>query len=49
MAARGGGFGIGAEALYSQKGARDEVPIASLTKVFTAVQALEMASPDTLM
>ena len=33
--------------VYAQKGARDEVPIASLTKVFTAVQALEMASPDT--
>lgn len=33
--------------VYAQKGARDEVPIASLTKIFTAVQALEMASPDT--
>lgn len=33
--------------VYAQKGARDEVPIASLTKVFTAVQALEMAPPDT--
>lgn len=35
--------------VYAQKGARDEVPIASLTKVFTAVQALEMAPPDTLI
>jgi D-alanyl-D-alanine carboxypeptidase len=32
--------------VYAQKGARDQVPIASLTKVFTAVQALEMASPN---
>lgn len=35
--------------VYAQKGARDEVAIASLTKVFTAVQALEMASPDTII
>jgi D-alanyl-D-alanine carboxypeptidase (penicillin-binding protein 5/6) len=35
--------------VYAQKGARDEVAIASITKVFTAVQALEMASPDTLI
>lgn len=35
--------------VYAQKGARDEVPIASLTKVFTAVQALEMAPPDTVI
>lgn len=35
--------------VYAQKGARDEVAIASLTKVFTAVQALEMASPETLI
>jgi D-alanyl-D-alanine carboxypeptidase (penicillin-binding protein 5/6) len=33
--------------VYAQKGAHDQVAIASLTKVFTAVQALEMASPDT--
>jgi D-alanyl-D-alanine carboxypeptidase (penicillin-binding protein 5/6) len=33
--------------VYAQKGAHDEVAIASLTKIFTAVQALEMASPDT--
>lgn len=33
--------------VYAQKGARDEVPIASLTKVFTAVQALEMVPPET--
>ena len=32
--------------VYAQKGARDEVPIASLTKIFTAVQALEMAPLD---
>ncbi len=32
--------------VYAQKGARDKVPIASLTKVFTAVQALEMAAPN---
>lgn len=35
--------------VYAQKAARDEVPIASLTKVFTAVQALEMASPGALI
>ncbi len=35
--------------VYAQKGAHDEVPIASLTKIFTAVQALEMAPPDTLI
>ena len=33
--------------VYAQKGARDEVAIASLTKIFTAVQALEMAPPST--
>jgi serine-type D-Ala-D-Ala carboxypeptidase (penicillin-binding protein 5/6) len=33
--------------VYAQKDARDEVPIASLTKIFTAVQALEMAAPNT--
>ncbi len=33
--------------VYAQKDARDEVAIASLTKIFTAVQALEMASPGT--
>jgi D-alanyl-D-alanine carboxypeptidase len=31
--------------VFAQKGAREKVQIASLTKVFTAVQALEMASP----
>ncbi len=35
--------------VYAQKGAREQVPIASLTKVFTAVQALEMASPNMLI
>lgn len=35
--------------VYAQKGAREQVPIASLTKVFTAVQALEMASPNTVI
>ncbi len=35
--------------VYAQKGAREQVPIASLTKVFTAVQALEMASPNILI
>lgn len=33
--------------VYAQRGANDRVPIASLTKVFTAVQALEMAPLDT--
>lgn len=33
--------------VFAQKGARDEVPIASLTKVFTAVQAMAMAPLDT--
>jgi serine-type D-Ala-D-Ala carboxypeptidase (penicillin-binding protein 5/6) len=35
--------------VFAQKDARDRVPIASLTKVFTAVQALEMASPEMLI
>lgn len=35
--------------VYAQKGARDEVAIASLTKIFTAVQALEMAAPETII
>jgi D-alanyl-D-alanine carboxypeptidase len=33
--------------IYAQRGADDEVAIASLTKVFTAVQALNMAPLDT--
>lgn len=33
--------------VYAQRGASDRVPIASLTKVFTAVQAMEMAPLDT--
>lgn len=33
--------------VFAQKGAREEVPIASLTKVFTAVQAMAMAPLDT--
>jgi len=33
--------------VFAQKGARDDVPIASLTKVFTAVQAMAMAPLDT--
>jgi D-alanyl-D-alanine carboxypeptidase (penicillin-binding protein 5/6) len=32
--------------VFAQRGANDRVPIASLTKVFTAVQALEMAPLD---
>jgi D-alanyl-D-alanine carboxypeptidase (penicillin-binding protein 5/6) len=35
--------------VYAQKDAHEQVAIASLTKIFTAVQALEMASPDTLI
>jgi len=35
--------------IYAQKGADDRVAIASLTKVFTAVQALEMAPLDMLI
>jgi D-alanyl-D-alanine carboxypeptidase (penicillin-binding protein 5/6) len=35
--------------IYAQKHADDRVAIASLTKVFTAVQALEMAPLDTLI
>lgn len=35
--------------VYAQRNANDEVAIASLTKVFTAVQALNMASLDTLI
>lgn len=33
--------------VFAQKGAHDAVPIASLTKVFTAVQAMAMAPLDT--
>ncbi len=33
--------------VFAQRGANDQVAIASLTKVFTAVQALEMAPLDT--
>lgn len=33
--------------VFAQKDARDDVPIASLTKVFTAVQAMAMAPLDT--
>lgn len=33
--------------VYAQKNAHEQVAIASLTKIFTAVQALEMASPTT--
>src|SRR5665811_1863163 len=33
--------------VYAQKNAHEEVAIASLTKIFTAVQALEMATPET--
>lgn len=33
--------------VFAQRGSRDKVPIASLTKVFTAVQALAMAPLDT--
>lgn len=33
--------------VYAQRGATDQVAIASITKVFTAVQALEMASLET--
>ncbi len=33
--------------VFAQKGAHDDVPIASLTKVFTAVQAMAMAPLDT--
>ncbi len=33
--------------VFAQRGANDQVPIASLTKVFTAVQAMEMAPLDT--
>ena len=33
--------------VFAQRGANDRVAIASLTKVFTAVQALEMAPLDT--
>jgi len=35
--------------IYAQKGANDRVAIASLTKVFTAVQAMEMAPLDTVI
>ncbi len=35
--------------IYAQKGANDRVAIASLTKVFTAVQAMEMAPLDTII
>jgi len=35
--------------VFAQKGAHDQVAIASLTKVFTAVEALELAPPDTLI
>jgi D-alanyl-D-alanine carboxypeptidase len=35
--------------IYAQRGADDQVAIASLTKVFTAVQALNMAPLDTLI
>lgn len=35
--------------VYAQRNANDEVAIASLTKVFTAVQALNMAPLDTLI
>lgn len=33
--------------VFAQRGANDRVPIASLTKVFTAVQAMEMTPLDT--
>lgn len=36
-------------AVYAQRGADEQVAIASLTKVFTAVQALNMAPLDTLI
>lgn len=35
--------------VFAQRGARDKVPIASLTKVFTAAQAMEMAPLTTLI
>ena len=35
--------------VFAQRGAQDQVAIASLTKVFTAVQALEMAPLDTII
>lgn len=35
--------------IYAQRGANDRVAIASLTKVFTAVQALNMAPLDTII
>lgn len=35
--------------VYAQRGANDQVAIASLTKVFTAVQAMNMAPLDTLI
>lgn len=35
--------------VFAQKGAHDQVAIASLTKVFTAVEALELAPLDTLI
>lgn len=35
--------------IYAQRGATDRVAIASLTKVFTAVQAIEMAPLDTII
>jgi D-alanyl-D-alanine carboxypeptidase (penicillin-binding protein 5/6) len=35
--------------IFAQRDANERVAIASLTKVFTAVQAIEMASPETII
>ncbi len=35
--------------VFAQRGADDRVAMASLTKVFTAIEGIESASPDTLM
>lgn len=37
------------QAIYAQRGADDRVAIASLTKIFTAVQAIEMAPLDMML
>jgi D-alanyl-D-alanine carboxypeptidase (penicillin-binding protein 5/6) len=35
--------------IYAQRGADKQVAMASLTKVFTAIEAIELASPDTIL
>ncbi|MBA2520722.1 MAG: D-alanyl-D-alanine carboxypeptidase [Chloroflexia bacterium] len=35
--------------VFAQRGARDQVAMASLTKVFTAIEAIESAAPDVLI